>query len=301
MDDHMMPAELAGLFDWRSNGFHVRPEASRQLLQPQALDSPNPWVVMAAVVERAKQGDRSRLAVLSDMWPDQGTYALSRTALLLIGDLGNDETLTELQRAMASDDAEVRMNACSGAALSGRLWLVPSMVEAWKNATTQHDHEMIGYSIAELLEPGEYGPLSDAAGKYPPRMPKDPRLAAAKARFAHAMGEEVFQFPALAQQAYSALKDAHGTDRVTVWHGDLFSVHALASSILEIVTTKKDVSLFDRRHRLGANTGLDCRGFFQGNDKNFLNIAAALEELLESGELERYEVGARYFFGHPVV
>lgn len=302
-DDHKMPAWLAGLFDWRSSGFHVSPEARSQLLQPQALDSPNPWVVVAAVVERAKRGDRSGLPVLAGLWLDRTTYALSRTALLLIGDLGTDEELKVLETAMGSDDAEVRMNACSAAALSGRLWLVPSMVDAWLRAEAHHDHEMIGYRIADLLEPGEFGPLSEAAGNYALRQPAahtDPRLAAAMARFARATGEAEIRFPDLVRQAHSDLKDRLGTDRVTVWRGELFSVRAIASAMLDAVMNKKDVSLFDHRHHLEANTGRDCRGFFNGNDKNFLNISATLEELLESGDLEGYDVGTRYFFGHPL-
>ncbi|KIG14474.1 hypothetical protein DB30_06817 [Enhygromyxa salina] len=53
-------------------------------------------------------------------------------------------------------------------------------------------------------------------------------------------------------------------------------------------------------HRLEAWTGMDCRPFFYAGEPRRLEIAAALESLLESGELDRYVPGQRYFWGYPV-
>jgi hypothetical protein len=52
---------------------------------------------------------------------------------------------------------------------------------------------------------------------------------------------------------------------------------------------------------LEANTGLDCRGFY---DRDFmlrpLAAAAIVEDFVESGEANKYLPGVRYFFGHRI-
>jgi hypothetical protein len=44
------------------------------------------------------------------------------------------------------------------------------------------------------------------------------------------------------------------------------------------------------------------RGFWRLDDYKLDPLAAAaiLEDMLESGELERFEPGVRYFFGHRI-
>ena len=132
-----LPAFLAGTFDWRMNGLHIKPPLPIDLRSPELpLTATNPWVALAAVLEVAKAGDHSQVHRLAQFVDIRQPYTLSQVALLLVGDMGTDTDLQLLERALATENPETRLHAAHAAVLAGRLWLVPGMVRRG----TRHQH-----------------------------------------------------------------------------------------------------------------------------------------------------------------
>ncbi len=302
--DAELPEFLYGTFDWRVNGFQFNADPPVDLLAPAALDHTNPWFVLAAVLQHAKAGDHSRVGRLAAYFHADEPFALRRVSLLLAGDLASEQDLKLLEQAMRSEDADARAYAAEAALFAGRLWLVPAMLEAWHAARTLLHREIIGYAISDLLE-ANTGPIAEHAAIYnlPPRPPSsvtNPLLKALLEEIA-ATKPEPEHFPQLVRDAYGRLAEKSATDRVTVWHGDVCDVMALARNFLAAVPHITAGSCIPYRHKFEASTGVDCTDFF---DETFrpqpLEIGAALEEFLLSEPEAKFKPGIRYFFGHRI-
>jgi hypothetical protein len=81
------------------------------------------------------------------------------------------------------------------------------------------------------------------------------------------------------------------------------SLPKLAEATLLKVQRNRDCEFVaTARMLLEANTGRNLVGFYDLDTYNLnpITAAALLEDLLENGELERFEPGVRYFFGHRI-
>jgi len=304
-----IPSFLYGCFDWRENGLHWNHAPEFDLLSDAALHSTNPWIVLAAVTERAKHGDHRHARRLQPFFHRDEPFALSRVSLLVCASVAASEDLPMLREVLESDDRNARCYAAEGAELVGQLSLVPAMLEAWDRAETIHERETVGFGISEILEP-EPGEIANQVGiqdAKPPRAPTpdDPPamvwLLEKRARDAREALEDPAPFPGLVTDAYEALRAKLG-DGTFVWEAEPLSVSRVVSRLLTAAKQgKRGIGGYlPLRHRLEAWTGMDCRPFFYAGEPRRLEIAAALESFLESGELERYVPGQRYFWGHPV-
>ena len=176
----VLPEFLYGTFDWRVNGLHFESDPPIDLLAPDALDQSNPWMVLAAILQRAIVGDHSRVGRLTQYFHADEPFALRRVSLSLVGDLASERDLKLLEQEIQGEDADARAYAAEAAKFAGSLWLVPAMLEAWHRATTLLHREIIGFAISELLE-AKTGPIAEQASIYnlPPAAPSavaNPRL-----------------------------------------------------------------------------------------------------------------------------
>lgn len=301
--DAALPEFLYGTFDWRLNGLHFESELPIDLLAPAALDSSNPWIVLAAVLQHAKVGDHRQVNRLAQYFHAGEPFALKRVSLSLVGDLASERDLKLLEGAMKGEDADARAYAAEAAKFAGSLWLVPAMLEAWHQARTLLHREIIGFAIAELLET-KTGPIAEQASIYdlpppPPSAVANPRLKSLLERNA-AMEIEPERFPQLVREAYTRLIEKFTTDRVSAWHGDVFDVTALTREFLSAIPHITTGSCILYRHKFEASTGLDCRHFFHAFSPQPLEIQATLEEFLLAEPEAEYNPGVRYFFGHRI-
>lgn len=88
-----------------------------------------------------------------------------------------------------------------------------------------------------------------------------------------------------------------------VFRNEPLSLPKIAELALDKVQRRRDSEILaTARMLLEAYTGRDMRGFWRLDDYKLDQLAAAamLEDMLESGELERFEPGVRYFFGHRI-
>lgn len=304
-----LPPFLHGCFDWRENGLHWDADYPYyvDLHDSTGLDRVNPWMVVAAVVDRAKRGNHDYARHLRPFFHRHDPFGLARVSLLVYADIARPHELVALQAVLAGDDILARQYAAEAAALAGQISLVPAMLDAWTRAETAHDHEIIGFAISDILEP-EPGEIADHAGVWDTKSPRAPSPGDSPAlvRLLEMQAERVktqapSEFPGLVTDAYNALRAKLGGDRF-VWEGELLSVARLVTRLLTAAKQgRRSIGAYlPLRHRLEAWTGMDCRAFFYAGEPRRLEIAAALESLVESGKLKHYVPGQRYFWGHPI-
>lgn len=305
MAKHGPPPFLRGTFAWSFLGYFYAERPPVDLLAREALTSDDPWLVLAAVLERAKRGDHSHLPRLRASCRVEGGKGPERACIHLMGDAGREADLPALQTLLEQGPDPLRAYAAEAAVLAGRLWLVPPMLEAWKRVTTRAHHETIGFAISSLLEaPG--GPIARHAASYP----TDPALASHLANDAmralaerRAAEERADEFESQVRARFDELRGRLG-DRALLWRGEPFSVSRLAEQMYALVRDPASAplhgSFIPMRHKLEAATGLNCSDCFENGALRPLNAAALLETFLESDSPARYEQGVRYFFGHRI-
>lgn len=297
-----LPPFLYGCFDWRVNGLHWAREPDVDLLAEEALNSDNPWIVLAAVIERAKHGDHGAADRLMPLAQQTEPFALDRVALLSFADVAPWHRVHFIEQVLLSDDGDARVNAAEAAAMSGALKLVPAMLSAWRRASSGLDHEMIGFAISDLLDGGN-GPIINHAGTFNAPRPTGPPPPG--------MDPESWQvlvdlppdppspFPGLVEEAHARLEKTLGAEAV-VWQGRPLNVLDVVREFLAEVKSPDPHNFIDLRHRFESYTGFDCRKFYFAMEPQRLQMAAALEDFLASPEAARYQPGRRYFFGHPI-
>jgi hypothetical protein len=298
-----LPPFLYGCFDWRVNGLHWADTPPLDLLSRTALESPNPWIVLASVVEHAKAGDHSQAPRLIQFFRQHDPFALSRVSLLVFADLAPSTELPQLETVLRGDDVDSRAYAAEAAALAGSLALVPAMLDAWVRAETVGDHETIGFAISDMLE-DPIGPIGEHVGIYnvthsnsPPLTPNQERLLAMRAEYEARRGPP--PLPGLVRAEHQRLVNELG-DEAFVWAGAALDVNRFVERFLAESKDPEPPSFINLRHRFEAWTGEPCQDFFRAFAPQRLEITASLEDFVRAGKGKRYRPGVRYFFGHPI-
>jgi hypothetical protein len=306
MKSNKSPDFLKGTFNWSRLGlFHAGPSPIN-LLAPEALGSDQSWVSIAAIIEHAKQGDHSYIPLLQQWYHTDEEY-LDRISIILTGIAGRKKDIVSLPKLMRDGPDAARTYACNAAVGAGYLWLVPSMLDAWKRVVSLPNHETIGYAIAQMLEEPD-GPIAENAGNY---NTKPESIETVKDQTLQALLQEVAadeqsppEFELLVEARFNELKEKFGTDQVLIWEGNIFGVRRLAEKTLDLIYKAKkrgeNVSLFAERRQFEAATGIDCSAFFQNMNLQPLAAAEILESFLESSAVDKYEDSVRYFFGHRI-
>jgi hypothetical protein len=93
---------------------------------------------------------------------------------------------------------------------------------------------------------------------------------------------------------------AHPDQPVTA--GKPLDLHALTLALYEHIRSGAEGTSWMEWARMcfEASTGTDCSGFYEDYSLQRLAAMAVLEDFLESASAARFEIGTRYFFGHPV-
>jgi hypothetical protein len=300
--DPQLPPFLYGSFDWRFNGLYWDTAPPLDLLSDRALADPSPWVVIASVVERARQGDHAEAKRLREFFERDQPVALGRVSLLVFADTAPTSQLRLLEEALRSPITDTRVHAASAAALTGSLTLVPGMLQAWETARRLNDHESVGFALSEVLEP-EGGPIAESVGSYN-LPPSDEPLTPAAAE-ARALLDQLYQdaeppaLPGHVREALARHQAAFG-DGMRLWRGAPYDIRAVARELLDIAREDRTHVIYDLRHRFEAFTGLDCRPMLHALRLQPLAIATIVESFLQSSAAAKFEPGRRYFWGHRI-
>jgi hypothetical protein len=279
--DKIPPFLAGGTFSWGELDYRFSEPPPQDLLAQSALESPDPWIELAAVLERAKRGNHSAMARVPRLirLPDASTF-LVRCALDLLGTAGTKGDLKALQSVLLEGADYQATEGCRGAYCAGCLWLVPAMLDAWRRVGSLSDRESISCRLSELLEP--------------PGGPIGPPLELADA-----------EYQDLVQSRVNELRSQLGTEDLPILRGEVFGVrslalymHSLTRSDIEVDTL--GVMFLPLRHKFECATGIDCSSFFIRGNFAPLSAAAVLEDFLASSAAKEYEEGIRYFFGHRI-
>jgi hypothetical protein len=304
MTQPALPPFLYGTFDWRGNGYFLDSDPGFDLLSDRVLADANPWIVLAAVLERAKRGAHADAIVLTSFFERREPFALARTSLLLFADVAPVSKLGMLESWLRGDDALARVYAAEAAAVSGALALVPAMLDAWQRAATINDHECVGFDLSSVLEDG-VGEIGEAVGIYDSPLPPAgvsaglDRLRAS--RLAQDPEASPPPLPDLVLAAFARLQGRLGPNSFA-WNGAIADIRRLAGKLLDAARDPEagPGRFLDLRHRFEATTGVDCREFFKKGAAQRLRIAATTEDFLRSPAAALFEPGVRYFFGHRI-
>ena len=307
MIKHKIPSFMKGTTSWSFLGYFYAQQPTIELTSSETLTSSNPWIVLASILEHAKKGDFTKIPYLRTLFHTSKVLGPDRASIHLTGDAGLGGDLLALQTLLEEGPDHLRAYAAEASVLSGQLWLVPYMLEAWKSVKSRAHHETIGFAISSLLEMSG-GNIAAKAGSY--RLPADTtsRLEGFKQRSmpirpADSDEKDPDSFESIVIDRLNELRFKHA-EGVALWQGQPVNVRALADQMYNLVRNTSALSihgLFIRmRHKFEAVTGIDCSECYQNGILQPLRAAALFESIFETGILAQYEPGVRYFFNHRI-
>lgn len=270
-----------GVFSWNDLGYQFSDPQIIDLQDPETLKSDNPWVILAAVLERAKDANFEPLPLLVKCVLSSKDALLWRAGFELLGDAGSPALIRELmglrQKLFEKNDAAYQRHICYTLFQSHLLWAVPPMLDFYLKAEDRNDCGIITVLLSRLLE-DSYGPV--AAATLPDR-----------------------QYHDLVTRSYVNLSDKLGGDDVPVLFGERFSVLALTEHLYKNlrVGNPDRVEIQSERHQFEAATGINCSAFYQGGQLEARRATTIIEDFLLAAGPDQYEDGVRYFFGHEIL
>lgn len=270
-----------GTLHWDGLGYEFSSSPDIDLAASAALDHSNPWIVFAAVLQRAKSGNFDAMPRLLDLIRSIDDDLLWEYCADLLGDAGPTslvETVSvQLATQMFNAEHPIHQVALS-CVYRQSMWLggVPVLLDMYLQSTDRRETKILLVFLSRLLE-DELGSIGCST---------DPDA----------------ELRALVLARYEELRHEFGTNRCPVLGGALFSVESLAKRLHAELTSPEpnDTNVLRMRHHLEASTGLDCSSFYDDEELQYLTATAVVEEFLQTSPASRYEAGVRYFYGHRI-
>lgn len=287
----MIPRYRRYTFLPRGGGFHFA-EPAPPLLDDACLDADDPEDVASAALARAQRGDFSAVGRVVERMEtsDDGSFWVDCAALL--AHAAPSSVLRALHLRHHAAQGPIREWVAEILLTSGLLWSVPAALRMYLDAGAKERLFSTPGNLSMLLEttPGAIfeGP------KLLPRDEDDPPWYDPPPRYALA------DYEALVLDRHRALSASHGQE-VAFFEGDALALPAIAQRAWARVHRGEDVEEVARaRMVLEAATGRSLAAMYDDGLLRRDRALAALEHLIEKGELERYDPGVRYFFGHRI-
>jgi hypothetical protein len=297
-----LPEFLQGTFDWFFNGVFFSAHAPIDLLSPLAIEDDNPWIAVAAILERARNGQHEHAPKLAPFF-ESDVYALDCVAVVIFGMVAAAKDLPLLKSALQTASSLRRMYAASAAREAGLLSLIPDMLGAWELADDVRQRAVVAQSICDLLEAPD-GPLLAESDHFslPPVDPNkfaDPRFRAFVEKW-NARERPVETFPDMVLEKCEALRQRFGTENIALWAGEKRHPRLVAQHLWDALpAASSSFDLVHYRRVFEAMTGINCVDFFKWDQPNRLSIQVTLDDFLRS-DTSQFVEGQRYFFGNVV-
>jgi hypothetical protein len=284
----------------RGDGFHFAEEPPARLEQPEALNAPDPWDVLCALLIRLRRGDFSEVDRVVDMleaYDDADVWTAGGALLSYAAPYRVVRRFAERYQAGAfgRDKALVQLRVCEILSESLGLWTIPVILGIYRTMEDVNTKLAVEVLLSQLLE-DERGPIYKGPDE---TETVDP----AAGPFAEpVVVREEEPYLALVQDiARAVASDNNLSEDSPICEGRLFSVVPFTRRLLARIGEGSDTDRIERgRILFEANTGFDCHGYYVEGRLQPLAAAAILEEFLETDELESYRAGVRYFFGHRI-
>lgn len=294
----IIPEFLRGTASWARNGYFYYDE------KPKLFDDTpnNGWRVFYAVLESAKAGDFSKMAALYDWISPPFHHALSNACMGLIGDAGNKSDLHRIHSILEHSSEEFLGGAASAAANAGYLSFVPTMLNAWRRSISGDTHSQIGLAIADIMVPfgSQIAELSSTHDPNPELLQK--LVDRKQLPPAEGWAPTETELERLVVSKYEELRGIY-PGNVSLWQGEPFDVKKLVQDMMSRAqqgVQEMQGVFIAQRHKLEATIGWNLSSAFKDRVPHPLGAMALLEDILENVELDRFEIGKRYFFSHPL-
>lgn len=275
------PAFLQKTFLWNEAGYGFAQPPEIDLLAPGTLQSPNPWLRLAATLESAKTGAFDPVGRLYDVIDATSSGGLAGACFTLIGDACPAAGVARLEHYMAPHQYPyVRLKACSAATQAGYLWLSMLVIRVWETIALR-DRPGISLYLSHLLEE-DYAEIASPEG------------------FDHAE-----DYVARVERRIADLESRYGLEAV-LFKGLPSDMDRLTRIMLDVLDSNVSVDgmgyeFFELRHRFEAQTGVDCARFYRGDRFQPAAARQIIEDFVDAGSLRDFAPGRRYFFRRPVV
>ncbi len=252
------------------HGFHVAPlprDAPAFRADPIAAE----WLRWEEIFENAKRGDFRRTPELIEVY-DHGDSTLQRACFILMAFAGSEVCLAQIRdRILRPPFVIPHIDFCKLLLMSGVLAHVPTVVSAYARLFQQGmlELEMIPVELRCLL--GDPTHILDDI-------------------------QPLEDFTKNVMIRYQQLVDRFGSNQMCIFLGEKVAPRFFAQQLL----SGNRLLFAQVRLRFEAFTGWDFSGVFANRVPQPLTAAALAEKFLELGEVDKYEQGVRYFFGHRI-
>jgi hypothetical protein len=260
-------------FDWEGAGYDAFPDLDRKQV-PQKLHFSDAWELLRAAITQARRGWFGLVRrLVHEVVVRTEDPVLHSVACAIVADAGSAAELEALVLALQVDPGVDRgLDIVNALAARGRLMDVPVLLRFYERHRTHSDMSVLPLMLNSLLarDDGDYlaEPADDDWEEY--------RKAIA--------------------ERYFRLWNELGTNLIHVYHGRAFDLGVLIKEMRRDL--RQGFLDPDDRHLFEVTTGLSCSNWYKQGEVRPLQVAAELEQFLESGKAKDYPVGQRLFMGH---
>ena len=279
-------------------GFQFSAEPPPGVDDPRNLTSSEPWTVLACALARARHGDLDAVQALPGLMARNHEALVWNGCVQLVGFAGRDQLVFDTAKRFLAQPgdagvqwyiSEMMLNACGLRAVEPLLALHRAAAEPDARRHIQH-------CLSTLLEEDQ-GEIDD--GPEESQMP-DPA-------YPEELGESVTVvddegYTALVRATAAAVADRLQSPEQPVSAGKPLDLQAIVSGLYGRLRSNEPSTPRMEWERMffEASTGVDCSAFYRKSVLQRLAAMAIVEDFLESGIADRFQVGNRYFFAHPV-
>jgi hypothetical protein len=273
------PPEMHGVLLPSGSTFFLPDEGQWPRLADAAAGSDQPWMVLLEALRATREGDFDpmvRLLPSAAAFP-YADYANACSVLLgaaAPAHLLEALTTVEALQVAAASAGLPAAHCFRALTMTHQLWAAQRVLSQLDVVRLREDRHGLVLRCARIL---------DASSTY-----IDDDDAALKVH--------TNRLRALAM----ALSEAGASGDVALLGGEPLTLAAVVDRMLMIIRSTFEVDFALYRLTFEAYTGIDCRHFYVDDRLQKLAAAATLEAFLESGEVDKYEPGVRYFFGHRI-
>jgi hypothetical protein len=303
MQTYPPPSFLIGTMSWIAYGYSYGSPLPAGY--GATSTSTDPWEIFVYVLEEAKAGRLNKLNMLTSFLSPPLGAMLAEACFGLIGDAGSDRECEFIAETLEEGPLDLLPIAADAAHATGNLRLVQPMLRAWQHVDDRSKHLRIGLAISRLLEPPG-GRIAQLAEKFTPDATERQNLIRRGGRYADLAEqhrEEAPDFEVAVVTRYNELLTQFGTE-TSLWRGEPFSLIRMLDQMHQFAHDPKmgmRAGLFiQMRRKIEATTGWNMSNCFSKGVFNSLGTAAVLSDILENVDIDQFEEGHRYFFGHEV-
>lgn len=283
----------------RGRTFHFNGPPPVDLRTSNYLTSSKPDEVISAVLACAQQGDFSQMWRLRDLMKRLDDGVVWGRCATLYAHAAPFSALQDLIQAFSHELFEGEDISTQGwiteiLCRSGALWCVPVVLRILRRNSHREKYFATPRYLSFLMEP-ERGEIAEGP-RVLPRTDDFPSWFNVPEVYADD------QFQALVMARYEELRaQVRYPDQAAFVEGEPLTQAHIAERALVRIRAGEDVEeVAIARTWLEAATGADLSDFYDNGVLQSLRATAATESLLESGALNDFESGLRYFFRHRI-